>query len=502
MSGDSTDEEYSTDEEITLRSGKTITRRVKKTRRVRRVTVATMTGTFKKKGLSRWNIEGLDVNDSGFSKMHSKEMRFEETTKKRYDLQKETFLNWTQGLIEKVDRIYGRGVFTIQDSSATPEDCFVLTEYTKLTQGNIEAKRDERWPDTDPTFSSQSNADKFCDIQIKSSTIGAYIHDSLTTEAKQQLKADESLFKVKDDTGNHFFDGPSYFWKISEIVDPNNDALVEGVRTQLRNLDVKNYGYSVIQMLAEFKNLRTRVKELGGSYTDDEQFLDLWQCLKTMKERQFADYVKKERDIYREKQKATRDTVDQYISKFSRKETAMKMDDEWNAISPEDSMIMALVSMIEQKSSNTKNKNIKKKDSEKKVSQKDKENEEPKKQLTDEERAKRKDSRYPEWKKTAPKDGESKEKIVNERTYYWCQKCRGGKGLWTFHKVHNSNFVPKTGKPGNSKDEKKDKSVSFAKGTKKSDDGEPSITVNKELLQNAKSYLARVKDFQKGGTQG
>jgi hypothetical protein len=64
-------------------------------------------------------------------------------------------------------------------------------------------------------------------------------------------------------------------------------------------LDVRNFGYSVIKMLAEFKNLQTRLGELGGTYSEDEQFLDFWECLKTMKEKEFTRYVKQEKDLYR-----------------------------------------------------------------------------------------------------------------------------------------------------------------------------------------------------------
>ena len=68
-----------------------------------------------------------------------------------------------------------------------------------------------------------------------------------------------------DGNGDEYFDGPAYFYAIAKIVDPDNAQLVESVRHQLRALDVKDFGFSVIKMLAEFKNLADRVCELGGS---------------------------------------------------------------------------------------------------------------------------------------------------------------------------------------------------------------------------------------------
>jgi hypothetical protein len=464
-------------------------------------TTNTMT-TITKKGLSKWGVVGLDISDTGFSKLHSKEQQFDSSKNKEYGLENEKFLNYTDNLIEKVNRMYAKGTFSIED--ATTASCFVLTEYTKLTQQDVINNRDIRWPATDPTFADQNAANKFTDEQIKASTVGTYIHNSLTDDAKRQLKADDNLFKVTSD-GNEFYDGPSYFWKIAEIVDPNNDSLIENVRIKLRNLNVKDYGFSVIQMLADFKNLRTRVTDLGGSYTSDDQFLDLWTSLRTMKEKEFSRYVRQEKDKYRDLPRAGRETVDKYITKFSKKETAMRDDKEWNIMSAEDSMIMALITTLEKKSSSTtKKKEIKKSVKKTGDKEEDKENVEP---LTDEEKRKRKDARIPDWKKVKPKEGETETKVVDNRTYYWCTKCRNGRGMWALHKEHVDNF---TYKPKTSGDNSANKSkVSFAMGTKSGDeeeneeDIEPTIQVSKDLLNNARAYLAQYQgaDFQMGGTQ-
>ena len=123
-----TDEEYSTDEELSLR-GRVITRRVKKTRRVRRM-VSGSGGTappvLRKKGLSKWGVLGLDISDPGFSKLQSKEMRFEESSRTRYDLGKEKFSNWRTELTEKVNRMYARKDFSANDTAGS--NCFILNE--------------------------------------------------------------------------------------------------------------------------------------------------------------------------------------------------------------------------------------------------------------------------------------------------------------------------------------------------------------------------------------
>jgi hypothetical protein len=467
---------------------------------------ATAPAPVARKKLSKWGTEGLNISDPSFSKLHSKEQKFEESTRQKYDLEKEKFLNFSTNLVEKVNRLYAKNDFTMPDSSPTPANCFVLTEYTKLSRANIEASRNTRWPDTNPTFTIQSQWDQFTDTQIKSSTVGQYIHASLSEDAKRQLSADEDLFQVKDLDGNIFFDGPSYFWKIAAIVDPDNDSLVDSERMKLKNLNVKNFGYSIIQMLAEFKNIMKRIGELGGSYSSDEQFLDFWTAVATMKEKGFAAYVTHQKDIYRDTPKHARPTIDDYIHKFTKKETAMKEDKKWNVASPEEQMIMALVSVLDSqsKSDNKKPKHTETESKKATETTSDKADKEP---LSKEEKAKLKESRIPAWKKQSPKDDEPTEKEVDGRTYYWCTKCRDGKGMWALHKVHNNNF--------NSRSKKQtEKSVRFSNNTKdnsatqntntESDSGDesdssPSIKVNKALLKNARAYLAQFTDFQTGG---
>ena len=71
-----------------------------------------MSGTFTLKGLSKWSIEGLDLTDAAFSKLHSKESKFD-IDKKKYDLPAEIFKNYTKNLIEKVERIHATRDFTV-----------------------------------------------------------------------------------------------------------------------------------------------------------------------------------------------------------------------------------------------------------------------------------------------------------------------------------------------------------------------------------------------------
>ena len=449
--------------------------------------------TLVRKSLSKWAQIGLDLSDTGFNKLHSKESHFSDDDKK-YDLEPEKFVSFKQNLIEKVNRMHANDIMQADNDTGNLRD--ILREYTLLNTENIGDAATIRWPNPEPNFTTQREIDIYTDKQIKASVIGNYINEALTDEAKNQLRADQNLFEVEDVDGCPYFDGPSYYWKIAELVDPDNGHLIENVRKQLRSLNIKDYGFSIIKMLAEFKNLKRRINELGGTYNMDDQFLDFWDAVKTMKEKRFSQYVVTEKDSFRKLARASRGNVDDYIRDMTSKQVAMEADNEWNKMSPEDAMVMALVTMMDEPKQSTKaNKS---------------------EDLTPEERLKRYESRIPEWKKEAPKEGEPDSIKKNDKTYHWCKKCRNGKGMWALHKteehtgkVYQSNTtVDKSTKPTKKVSFQTDTSNDTQKPDKSGDSKssqekkQPSIQVKKELLNNAKAYLAQFQDFQTGGAQG
>ena len=367
--------------------------------------------------------------------------------------------------------------------------------------------RKARWPNQAPnTVTDQETANRFTDSQIKASVLGNYIHESLTEAAKEQLNVDSDQFKVTDLAGNKYLDGPSYYHCIARLVDLDNGHLVAKTKSALRNLNIKDFGYDAKKMLAEFKNLKIRVSDLGGDYSTEDQFLDLWTCTRTMKEKEFNRYVRQLQDEEARKAKANRATVDEIIREIADKQTQMETDQEWNVMSPEDTMLMALTGLLDTKKSASGNKKKKKSQNEDK--------DESSKQLdATAAKQKNKEDRFPAWKKTPPTDGESTTKIVDNRTYHWCTKCRGGKGLWAVHKVHDDNFVPSSQRqnnkdtPTSTTNDNKSKKVTFNTVASSNDDeveteNEPQIKVKQQLFDNAKAYLAQFQDFQTGGVSG
>ena len=125
--------------------------------------------------------------------------------------------------------------------------------------------------------------------------------------------------------------------------------------------------------------------------------------------------------------------------------------------------------------------------------------------LSAEERARLKEAKIPDWKKKSPEANESKSKLVEGRKYYWCTKCRNGKGMWAMHEKHDDSFQPnRSGTQGILKDStaatpaaEGKRKVTFT-SVEQNDDSKstPELKVKDELLNNAKSFLAQFSDFQ------
>ena len=458
---------------------------------------STGTGTFTFQGLSKWSTVGLTLSDTGFSKLHNKESHYEKE-KKKYDLSTETFRTYTRNLIEKVERIHAVNDFQVNIRPG--KDAYVLKEYTSIPLARMDVNRDARWPDTTPTtVTNQEEANRFTDSQIKASVIGSYIHESLTEEAKMQLQADSDLFKVTDLNGEHYYDGPSYFHCIARLVDPDNGHLVAKTKTEIRNLNVKDYGFDIKKMLAEFKNMKNRIYDLGGQYSTDDQFLDLWNSVKTLKEKEFTRFVRQLRDDEARKDAASRAPIETIIREICAKQTRMEVDHEWNVMSEEDNIIVSLMGLVQASNGHGKSKKSKSTHSSSTSDTTESDGNGSKKS--------RKPYVVPEWKKQPPASGGSKTKIVEDRTYHWCSKCRDGQGMWALHneKTHIDNFKRNKSGSTNTTHEPAKKAVSFSVANdnvidSSDEDGDgPKLQVKEELLSNAKAYISQFTDFRTGG---
>ena len=68
-----------------------------------------------RKSLSKYGVNGLNLGDAGFSKLHANESKYEESRTK-YDLSSEHFKKFVDNLLKKVDRIHAVIDFKVQVS--------------------------------------------------------------------------------------------------------------------------------------------------------------------------------------------------------------------------------------------------------------------------------------------------------------------------------------------------------------------------------------------------
>ena len=301
--------------------------------------------TFTRKPISLWSKTGLDLTDSSFAKAYHSELKHNTDLIPLYDLNRTKWETYRVHLEEKANRTCMRTLLTVERIDKSKEHD-LLKEYSQITEEMMKANAADRWPATDPTFSSQEDCDKHVDAQLKADLLGKYLMSSITSNAKREIRSfrDDYEFTVN---GEVHIDGPSYLWFLAHRVDPDNGQLVSEHKTTVRSLHIKNFGYSAITMMAEFKNLYDQVKDLAGDYSDDELYHDVWTSLLTIHEPEFKRYVKRERDDWWKKPRGSRDSLTKLIKTISAKEISMKADEEWNRMSEQDSQILALVTHVE-----------------------------------------------------------------------------------------------------------------------------------------------------------
>ena len=97
---------------------------------------------------------------------------------------------------------------------------------------------------------------------------------------------------------------------------------------------------------------------------------------------------------------------------------------------------------------------------------------------------------YPEWRTTAPADGEDTTKEVNGKTYHWCSKDHGRTkgGLWGNHKEEDHK-PPRAPSPN----KKTTKTVTFADKTTGGDSsgGDKNTSPVSKLQLDRKALLAQ-----------
>jgi hypothetical protein len=137
------------------------------------------------------------------------------------------------------------------------EEFLLVDQAPLVTEATVIADRDPIWANsTDPdTTMTQANINKIMDKHIKCHAFSTWLQDALTTEALMKLKYTRSKFSViKDD--EPYLHGPLLWWYIiTADIKPNNDnTLIQNAKEELNSLNVKDFNFSVKEMLTHFDN--------------------------------------------------------------------------------------------------------------------------------------------------------------------------------------------------------------------------------------------------------
>jgi hypothetical protein len=249
-----------------------------------------------------WSKSGLDLTDSTFAKIYESVTKFHEyddngDSLKKFKLNDDRFEELRGLVTRKVNKLAMRKLLKLTQGT---EEFLLVDQAPLVTEETMIENRDSTWADeADPTTTmTQADVNNVMDKRIKCHAFGTWLQDSLTTEALTKLEYARSKFSIiKDD--EPYLHGPILWWYIVTDIKPNNDTLIQNAKEELNSLDVKNFNFSVKEMLTQFDNIVVEITaRLKGTITEDEHMTALWKCVETMPEEKFAKTVWDEKRSY------------------------------------------------------------------------------------------------------------------------------------------------------------------------------------------------------------
>ena len=289
-----------------------------------------------------WDAKFLDPTDSTLSKLLVKESSFE-NKKDKYNLEPKLFESYRLLLQAKSERCSLKSILDIENNDKKIVD--LITQHTLLTAKNVKDAADEIWSDFDPNLSKDDKC-RIHNKRIKSNMLGEFILSSLTDSAIRKLQNSKDDWKRL--RGNKIcYDGPTILYYLMMRVKPDNGHLIDEAKTKLAQLNIKNFNFSVINMLTEFVNLVDEIGNLGGTISTEDQAFHFWQSVKTMKEQRFSYYCDAEHDRYRAALGSAKPSISSLIEQFKAKEVNMKGENLWNKPTPEQAQILSLAAMVQ-----------------------------------------------------------------------------------------------------------------------------------------------------------
>ena len=262
------------------------------------------------------------------------------------------------------------------------------------------------------------------------------IMNSLTESARIKITPDSDLYTIRG-----IRCGPLLYRYLMSKAAIDTRATLSHIRENLSNLDT--YMSTISSNITAFneyvKEQRLNLAARGGVTHD--LMINLWKAYAVVSDQEFVQYIKRKRDMYDEGAEISPDSL---MRDAENKYKTLLQEERWNAMSPEQSQIIALSAQIRKLTdgrvnlSNRNKRNKKGKDDEKSpVKAKPNRG----KGKGGKKKGKSKSNDKWAWKRVPPKEGDSDEKLVNNVKYFWCPH----HSLWTLtrHTDENCEVVKK-----------------------------------------------------------
>ena len=288
----------------------------------------------------------------------------------------------------------GQGnIMSIPDSNNVTRN--LIREYGRLTLDNIRTFV--------TTYIGQQNRRAQNDYQLY-----MCLANSLTESGKLKVLAETDQYTI-----NGTPSGSLFFKLLMQKAIVDTRATASHLRENLTNLDTYITTIdSNIQLFNQYVKVNREGLRARGESTDD-LMINLFKGYMNAADRDFVEYIKLKKDQYDEGGEID---AEQLMTLALNKYENLLTENKWKALSPEQEQLVALSAQFD-----------KLKDENLRLSKAIKSNKKPKGNENKSQSSKKKKSKGKAndtkwaWKKVPPKEGERKTKVLNDRTYHWCE---------------------------------------------------------------------------------
>jgi hypothetical protein len=295
-----------------------------------------------------------------------------------------------------------------------------LDAYGKLTEANIQAHA--------MTYIVAQNRNAQQAAQMY-----AFLFNSLEDDIKTRVTNEPTRYTIVHN-GRRFHNGPLFFKAITTLVCVDTASTIADVHAQLHALDVymrtKVESCNIEKFNTHVRYLRTQLSNRAEVLSDSQLKVCIFNGYMACSDQEFVQFMTnvKNQTLYQNAMLSSDDVMTLALHFYTDRER----HGQWNKLSPDKEQIVALTAelrSLQQKGrSGGKHGNKDGKDKKGKGKGNGK--------------GKKGKGKRPEWMTTPPATGEKHEKVVKDKTYYWCPNHE----MWTVHKPDDCKGIGASGK--------------------------------------------------------